>query len=302
MNVVSPSPQVDPLDVLNLPQEYTMDQLRYNYKLLARQLHPDKRVAHHMTPEQATETFQLLTWAYKILVERLEGRGTGHDFHALRQASRQHHQQQAPPDTAPSASSKRSGGNKASSSDKRGFNIDKFNRIFDENRLDDPVRDGGYGRWMEDADPDSKRNQLSMIAHSGRRAEDEPIPVALGKSAFYTDIVAVGGVEDYSRHDLASSKNAIQYTDYRIAHTTARLADEDEISVATERAHREARNIEVLKQTRGNLSYTMSPQEEAAWREKERRREEAERMRLEAISSYDIMLDRFHQRTSRLLL
>ena len=47
------------MDVLNLPRTgYTKDQLKFNYKALAKQLHPDKC---RVSPEAATQLFQVLT-------------------------------------------------------------------------------------------------------------------------------------------------------------------------------------------------------------------------------------------------
>ena len=70
-----------------MPKEggFTIEQLRYNYKVLARQLHPDKR---RVSAEQATEMFQVLTNAYRSLVELLEKRRADRTFLELRQGAR----------------------------------------------------------------------------------------------------------------------------------------------------------------------------------------------------------------------
>ena len=281
---------MQPHEVLNLPSEgFSVEQLRYNYKVLARQLHPDKRHGR-MTAEQATEMFQVLTAAYRALLARMEGRGGGPDrtHHDLREQARRHY------DSAPGPSMGDDGGGR-----RRGFDAAKFNSVFADNRVPDPVVDGGYGRWMVDNDPEATQRQMHGAHQLARVAEPAPVSVSRRSCVAFSELGA-GGVEDYSRAD--SAQHAIQFTDYRLAHTTSRLADESDFEAAARRIERELRSVETLKQHREtDETYRMSAREVAERDARARDREEDERRRLAALDAYDRMVDRVHGRTSRML-
>jgi hypothetical protein len=83
----------------------------------------------------------------------------------------------------------------------------------------------------------------------------------------------------------------VQYTDYRVAHTTSKLVDE---ALAADRT--EYTSIDHIKKARAKLTYTMSPEE--AQREAERRaaQEEAEARRQAACRNRDVDIsDRYRQ-------
>lgn len=288
-------------DVLNLPREgYTVEQLKYNYKALARQLHPDKRRGR-MTAEQATEMFQVLTAAYRALLARFEEAGGGRDgrertHRELRDEARRHFDSAGgapPPPTRMAAA--------AADHQQGGFNVARFNDVFEGNRLPDPVVDGGYGRWMSDTDPDdaARRRKDERRLQLARVVEPTPVAVSRRGCVAYSELGA-SGVEDYSRADAAGQ--AIQFTDYRLAHTTSRLADERDFEAVARRIDRELRSVETLKKHRASdASLRMSASEASRLEAKARERVEAERRRVEALDAYDRMIDRVHGRTSMLL-
>ena len=132
------------MDVLNLPRTgYTKDQLKFNYKALAKQLHPDKC---RVSPEAATQLFQVLTDAYRKLSDKQHIDRT---FFELRDSARRSTAEAPPPPQSTSvASHQRDDKQKPVASSQR-FNVEKFNRVFSENRLEDPVFDTGYEKWMK---------------------------------------------------------------------------------------------------------------------------------------------------------
>ena len=107
------------------------------------------------------------------------------------------------------------------------------------------------------------------------------------------------GVDDYSRPDAAT--HAIQYTDYRRAHTTSKLADEEEFAAAAARSRRELSSIDALQKHRAALSYSMSDAERSAQEARARDREADEARRRSALSAYDRMIETVHGRAASLL-
>ena len=178
---------MDPHDVLNLPREgFSRDQLKFNYKALARQLHPDKC---RLSSEAATQLFQVLTEAYRKLSEELDRKHVDRTFMELRDGARR-----ANPD-APSSSSSRANDEPTS----KRFNIEKFNRVFSENRLEDPIFDTGYGKWMEETDPEvaNKTGGKNLI----RYEEPQPMVFTNKNTVPYTEL----GITNIDVHRNRSS-------------------------------------------------------------------------------------------------
>jgi hypothetical protein len=280
---------MDPHDVLNLPRYgYTLEQLRYNYKIIALQLHPDKRPAT-MSHEQATEAFQVLTNAYRTLTAELEGQvpDKTHDQLKAAYAEKQPKPKQQESAHAPQPATK--------------FSLDRFNTVFTENRVQDPVRDVGYEAWMRDNAPGAK----AAKPQGQLQAYREPAPFVVGHRGMvqFSELGATG-VDDYSRGDVGDSRRSVHYTDYRVAHTTSKLLDDEAryVREAEARARRELRSVDALVKHRAVAPAAPTRDEQA---QEERRAAEAERAELrrrEALRAQDRLYEETHERMSRLLL
>lgn len=299
---------MDPHETLNLPRDgFSVDQLRYNYKALARQLHPDKR-ARGMSNQQATELFQVLTAAYRELLQVAQAREADRSFDQLRAAAGRAAEEAFGGVGGGGDSEAAKRAEEARRDRARGFDTERFNSVFSEHRVADPVVDGGYGRWMEESDPASAHEEgraLRRRMQERRLAvarEPEPMAIVHSRGAVpYSELGATDGPVDYGRHDVASSRTAIQFSDYRIAHTTTKLAEDEEFdAVAVDRAG--LTTVEALVKHRASLSYHMTPEEAQAHAEITRRLEDAEDRRLHALRAHDLRLKAVHDRTSRLLL
>ena len=268
-----------PHEVMNLPREgFTREQLKFNYKALARQLHPDKC---KLSKEAATKLFQVLTDAYNKLSEELDRKHIDRTFMELRDGAIR-----AAPSEPP----------RQDDAATRKFNIEKFNRVFTENRMEDPLFDAGYGKWMIDTDPEiaNKTGGRNLI----RYEEPQPMIFTNKNTVPYTEL-GITKIDDYSCTEIA--RHSINYSDYRLAHTTTKLATEEEILAAEARAKNELRSVDALKKHRANISYTMNDQDARREEQRAREREEAERRRLASLSAYERTLEQFEQRTKFLL-
>ena len=279
---------MDPRAVLNLPRTFTVEQLRHHYKALARQLHPDKR---QISEKQATEMFQVLTSAYRELLEELELEGgrsaPDRTFDELRgdQSGRAAPEPRRRPDLP--------------IGEGQGFDAGRFNRVFDETRRPDPVTDGGYGRWMQETQPEQaarlnrERQQQQQQQLQQRQVhrqlavykEPEPLQLSNRHSVAFSELGCTS-VDDYSRSG-ESARHGIQFTDYRLAHSTDRLADEADFEAAAARASRELRSLKALQAHRANLSYEMTDEETRAYEAAQRELDDRERRRRRALAAYD---------------
>lgn len=310
---------MDPREVLNLPAEFTVEQLRHHYKALARQLHPDKR---RVSEQQATEMFQLLTEAYRALLEEIErkrAQAQERPFYELREAYRR--------DDGPGSSSgsgisgsgrdtveflrARPGGGSGGGSGVGGrrpsvpvasgqaFDVARFNAAFDKSRAPDPVVDGGYERWMKETQPEQaarlmrdaerRRNEERQRSLGAVRLYTEPEPMQLTNrsTVAYTELGSTG-VDDYScSRGEVRARHSIQYTDYRLAHSTERLAEEEDFAEAILRTSRELGSIKALQAHRASISYEMTAEDQRAYDAALRDRDRRERERVHALSRYD---------------
>lgn len=88
----------DPYEILRVPKNFTLDQLKRNYKLLALQMHPDKNL---IDPRHAQPIFQILTESYKKLLDVHESRQFDKPFFELKAQAQAQAQPQAQPQCQP---------------------------------------------------------------------------------------------------------------------------------------------------------------------------------------------------------
>lgn len=282
---------MNPHEVLNLPPSgFTVEQLRHNYKVLALQLHPDKR---NCSLDIATQMFHVLTDAYRTLLSRLEARKEDSDFASLRQDFLAHRRQQEREAEAAE------GGQRSGEGGGKGFNVNRFNNVFAQNRVPDPVADAGYEQWMKENDPDNPATARKAAALIRRHRGDEPEPTSTSRACIAYSVLGETGVVDYSGR---LKSRAVPYSDYRIAHTTERLATDEEFARAELRIARELRSVEELEKHRSGISYTMTEQEARQEQARARERDQSERQRMDALDAYDRMINEVHTRTTRLLI
>ncbi len=287
--------KMDACAILNLPARshcvgsLRVEQVRTNYKLLAMQLHPDKR-PNGMTNEQATQMFQVLTNAYREVLNDLDVRKIDRSFDELREEARSNH------------SSGNNGGKPPLGEGKK-FDAARFNHVFEEVRIKDPVFDNGYGDWMKrvtnEADlrrSEEERNRRNLQLQKYRE------PEAMGefankKGAAFSELGLVS-VSDYSGR---IDRGKIDYSDYQLAHTTSRLADPKDVRRADDdMGHR--RSIEAVKAARANVPYEMSQRDRHLFERRQQELRNNEERRLQQLRTSDQLIGKMHAAVNRLLL
>jgi curved DNA-binding protein CbpA len=254
----------DPYRVLNLPRApgtLTPEQVKAHYKMLAKQLHPDKCGAR-LSPEEANAAFQALTAAYRAVMSDVRA----HEAASVQKMKEQFTEflDKQKSSSAPPPHAKK-------------FSLASFNSQFERDRLSDPVVDAGYGTWMRDSDPEAagdKQPERRMIV----RATPEAVAVGRrnGNRGGCIDFAELGvdRVDDFGRAELGR----LAITDYQVAHTTHRLIDDEMAAKSSERPH--FKDLRSIEKHRAQIRYEMTPEErEIFLREEERERQEEERRR-----------------------
>jgi curved DNA-binding protein CbpA len=286
---------MNPLDVLGLPPNYTLEQLREKYKTIAMKVHPDR-------PGGSDYLFKLVTSAYKELVKKHAAQMSDKQFYELKQHSKR--------DTLPQ---KEDGGGSSTSS----FNINRFNRVFEENKLPDAAADTGYKEWMM---MDTNATQPMTATKSAKKLSNkfnidrfneafeqlpapksksltkykEPAPIVSSGSRLTCTELGIETVNDYSGD---TQKSGLVFTDYKKAHTTSRLITPDMLK----KGESKQLSLDHVEKERSSVRFTMTDKEKDAYEAKLKYYEQKEKQRLEAIRKKDRLIEQQYMRLNNLL-
>ena len=273
--------KIDPYKILEVNKHnFTIEDLRKNFKRLALIYHTDKGGSDYM--------FKLLCSCYKALVKELDRRQHDKQFHELKQGFQRHEAPLPPPDT-------------------KGFSLDRFNKVFDENRVKLGTEDG-YEDFLKALVPEAPNIQTKMSndafnkqfeKHNTMKTKEiikykEPEPLLITKKIAYTEL-GVDKLDDFSG-DNTSRKN-LNFMDVKVAHTTSRIVDPRSVE-----KRKSYKSIDDFEADRTNIQYTMSDKEQ---REYEKRRNQEllrERQREEKQRQIDHMYEKQYDRVHQLLI
>jgi curved DNA-binding protein CbpA len=202
---------MDPYAVLHLPKDFTLEELKSNYKRLALQLHPDKNV---VSSEHATEIFKILTASYRELLSEYNIRRDQREFHELRTEARGMTDSKTTP-PAPHAMT----------TDGR-FDVSIFNTFFKEHHRDDEVLERGYGDWLksEQASKGDSKGDTSGTTQQSEHDQHLMLHVdscTLGRSKLAFCEMGIDGFADLSLASNHSSRFG-GGLDIRTAYTDAK--------------------------------------------------------------------------------
>lgn len=249
--------QPDPYEVLRLPLNFTVAQLRANYKRLALQLHPDKNV---VSTEHAAEIFKILTSCYKKLSQEHDLRSSDKQHSELRTGAKQHVE-----DITEATEARRAVVQSTFIAGDGHFDSTKFNTFFAENKMSDPVIDKGYGDWLrtehpvDRPQPQSSRSQIPKECKSLMLHMDS---LALGRTKLGFSEMGMNDIDDFSL--VSGTNKCVGATDLRVAYSHRNAGDDDDgPSAGSER--KTYKNIEELERDRAQVSYSMNDKESSAY-------------------------------------
>lgn len=290
---------LDPYEVLEIPKNFTFEQLKNAYKATALLTHPDKEGGNKLI-------FEFVTECFKLLAEEYKSRNSNKTFMELKKQAKDYYSSE---NTTFSSEPNVIGGDN--------FN-EKFNKKFDMCRVEDEENDFGYGDIMVESS--NNREELStenifsskkfdsqsfnsiFMKHTPAPPKNEiikykdPEPLVLAKSMNYTEI---GGKkpDDYSSSVEKSGKNNLIYSDYKIAHSNTRLVDEESCSLKN---FKDVEEYQLYRNSKFNKALT--EKEKKYFELKKQREEREEYERLERIKQTDAKIRMNNEKASRLFL
>lgn len=291
---------MDPYKVLGVPKNFTMEQLRAKYKTLARRLHPDK------TGTNDDYLFKMVTECFKTLKAEHERRQSDKPFNELREGCSSYMTQQN--GLKPNVQDFKVGSGKS-------FNQDKFNQIFEEFRMQNP-EDTGYGDWMarssknrEDIDIKNVMGQKGYSQERFNKMFDkvkcpnerkmivfkEPEPIVASNKLSFAEI-GHDKIDDFSGDNLTTKH--LNYTDYKIAHTTTRLVNPSQVN-----KRKEYNNIHDIEADRSSANaLKMSEQDYAEYMKRQQIQKRNEEIRQRNLRQYDDQVARQYAKLNSFML
>lgn len=291
---------LDPYKVLNIPKNFTWEQLKKAYKQAALKTHPDKEGGNKVI-------FDFVTSCFETLAEEYNTRVSNKKHNDLKNESKNYFDKMVNSDIPhPSTNSTTIDQNEP-------FN-QRFNKVFDDCKYHDEEIEYGYGGMM--ANSTDKREEISITnMFNGKKVNNttfndafnkstpvsksvvkykEPEAMIMAKNLQFTEIGSKRP-DDYSS---GTEKTALQYTDYMVAYSGERLANPDDI-----KNRKEFKSVkEYQKYREMNSKKELTNKEKSLLEKKKLQEEKDEFNRLERIKKQNVAISQAHDKANRLMI
>lgn len=282
-----------PFRLFELKKDFTLDELRSQYKKMVLRYHPDK----NPNSIQNSKEFQVLTACYKYLLNLLktnEAYGQGQmlyskndtynnksiekDFFELKKNYDLQSSSYQPPLENPLVSK---------------FNLEKFNQQFEKNKYHDPLSSKGYDDFINDPttlDPVKMKGYGNGYDDIAEHAD--PVPL---DGVEMTECYELGGkLQNLGRTHPLSTK--LHYMDYKLAYTSPKIIDESKVVPRIEYTTLEQLNAERAK------PINLNQKEISSITSADMKRKHLERERLMRLEKEQKDLQEYFERTQRILM
>lgn len=302
----------NPYEIIGVSKRFTLEELKYNYKKVAKRVHPDRGGNEKL--------FKLVTLAYKQLLEIHKLKQINKEFNELKSdfqefttnqdnQQRRHRDLHRSSDRSSDRSSKKSSRSRQNQQDSNGNFGDMFNKVYEENKIED-VYDRGYGDLMTESDanrPDIDiKKTVNSMKNFNQAFDSAPVskhnkkiikyrdPIALPtslKTLQYTEI----GIDKLS--DFSTETSNLSCVDYKKAHSTSKLIDKNYVRQRTG-----YNDIGGLEAERANIDYNMSEEDLRKQAYLKKKEQLKELKRLERLQQMDMMHQESFNRVNELMV
>lgn len=269
----------NPYEILNVSQYCTKAELKKAYKKLALYHHPDKGGKE--------ELFDIVNQAYNIVERRLN--------------------QVVPKEKIEHNELKKSFKKPVyKPMKKKDFNLNKFNKVFENNKVSS-VNDKGYGDWNEEIKDENikgniTKNNFNEMFQKSRNTNnyskqiityDEPTALASGDLSFSE--LGQDTIDNFSKGE--SEGNSIDFTDYKSAYTNdSKLINPNDFNIDR------PQTLNKYTAERENISYNMSDSMKRQLEQKEFENNRVEQDRLQRVQMFDEEAAENYNRMKKLML
>lgn len=300
---------IDPYEVFGLNKNFEWDELKDSYKRLAKLVHPDKGGSEEIF-NKVTECFKRLAHEYKL-------RTSDRQHHELKKEFNEYNTQYTKQSSTDLDERRVNFASTKENIDGLSFS-ERFNKAFDENRLDDEEGNKGYGHMM--AKSSKNREDLSVPTYikPGKKFDQksfnktfetvslpsstevvkyrEPEALPLARKMQYFELGEV--VDDFTSTTTNRDTRGLQYTDYMKAYTTTRLVDPRAVE-----QRKNYKSVGEYESARDRIMAKPPTDEELQWKaKKEAEEKRAEELRLQRVMQRDRLIENHHNKMNQLLL
>ena len=286
--------KLDPYKILNVSKDVDEKTLKKAYLKAAMKSHPDRG--------GSKSEFQKLSIAYTLLKKKVKESQSSHDHNDLRGLAKDFYSEQS---SNPRVNTKMT----------ENFDVDLFNKIYEENRIPEAF-DDGYGSWMEQNSEKELKNpkmfgngfNKDLFNHTFEEFKQEQTKKTSSQQLTkYTEpeqrismnnqdslmILGQGKVTNFG-----GTTDNLAYTDYKQAFTDgSTLIDTSTVDISGR-----STSIGGIKSQRSNISFTMSEQDQKLFTLQELEKQKAEENRLKRLQTYDKRTQDSYEKIHSLLL
>ena len=282
------------MKIFKLDSNFTIKQLKDEFKKLALQTHPDKGGDKHL--------FMIITKAYARLLKNIKKRTKQQNFFELKSESQNYNESQPKKNNL-----------KFNQENNGGFNLNRFNKIYSDNRLEDEEEEG-YEDWIMKNLPEESTDNPKILKKFNKKSfhtqfekekdkqtgteiikYEEPKPMAISNRVKYTEL---GGKRPDSYGQSYNINNhGIGYTDFKEAHTKTVLINPKII-----KKRKIYRDVQDIEDNRGKISYKLSEKDRKYQEKKKKMQELHEKQRIQRLRKRDITIEKHFDKINKLML
>ena len=283
--------KLNPYQILGIDTNFDEVMLKKAYLKKAMKTHPDRG--------GSTQEFQKVSIAYTLLLKKLQDLKNNHNHNDLRNNSKNYMSEQI-------------NDSRVNVNMGENFDVNLFNKVYDENKITTPF-DDGYGEWMNsNALQDKKQEKLfngrfnkNLFNHefdkykrdqqkrSGMQLvkyENPEVDISC-KGKHSLTVLGQGKISNFS----GDTSSGLGFRDYKDAYTNSCLIDVRRFK-DTDRP----RDINTMESSRTNISYQMSENDNKRYIQQQLKEKQEEEKRLERLRVFEERsfntYDKIHQR------
>ena len=282
----------NPYNILGLNEQCSAREAKVNYRKLALKYHPDKNGG------KTDYEFKLITQSYYYILNKINN-SQKHQNKISQDVTYQEYE-----DTV----------NEPKHNihlDKDNFNLNKFNKVFDQYKIGSTY-DDGYGNLMKGGPRSEKDIELNdnqsvfgkkfnkeifnmnfnkMKSNQSTEIMEYQEPMALNSDSGNCVELGTGKLDNYG-----SNSAGLGYTDYKQAHYENNMINVNDIKV------KQYKNVKDLQHARSRLSYNMSEKDKELERIRTNQREQNEQRRKDRLERNDKMVFNQYNKVNQLLI
>lgn len=292
----------NPFRILHLDYNATEDDVKKAYRKFSLKYHPDR-------PEGNAKKFMMVSQAYIYLMQKIKEMQGNHGHNDLRNNAKKYFEEMEEKRKVHKAS-------KAEIEDQiedrmeiteKNFDQDKFNKIFEKNRL--PTQyDKGYGDGWEDETHEEnvvmnqkftldlfnqtfnevKAKKLEKFKGNQLMKIDAPEPQLLSNLAY--EELGQDSIDDFT----SGVQENMNFVDYKAAYTKANVLEYDE-----KYNRGDYKNLDSLVRARDSQSFTVSSEDREWIQRQEQYDKQREQKRIDNMMAFDRMAEVYSNRANQ---